>query len=67
MKKFSLFLIKCIFKEILNWLTVCGIIKLGTLCFDWKFHWNIATIIWGILFVRDIIKNIKNKLNIKRS
>lgn len=30
----------------LSWLLTCGLIKLITLCFGWKFSWAIATGIW---------------------
>lgn len=63
MKKFSLFLIICIFEVVLSWLSVCGIIKLVTLCFNLKFKWNIATGIWCILCTA--YRLLKNKLNIK--
>lgn len=35
----------------LSWITMCGIIKLITLCFGLPFKWSIATGIWLILVV----------------
>lgn len=41
-----------------SWLITCGIIKLITLCFGWKFKWSIATGIWLITIIaRGIFKN----------
>lgn len=41
-----------------SWLITCGIIKLISLCFGWKFKWGIATGIWLItLIARGILKN----------
>lgn len=41
-----------------SWLITCGIIKLITLCFGWKFNWGIATGIWLITIIaRGIFKN----------
>lgn len=33
----------------ISWIATCGIIKLVTLCFGWKFKWSIATGIWLIM------------------
>ena len=30
----------------ISWIVTCGIIKLITMCFGWKFSWAIATGIW---------------------
>lgn len=41
-----------------EWLIICGVIKLITLCFGWVFKWKIATGIWlGILILRTIFKD----------
>lgn len=34
-----------------DWLSICGIVKLITLCFDVTFSWAIATGVWLILFL----------------
>lgn len=51
MKKFGLFIIALALSYGLSWLSVCGVIKLVTLCFNLKFKWNIATGIWIIFYV----------------
>lgn len=33
----------------LSWIATCGIIKLVTLCFGWKFSWAVASGIWLIM------------------
>jgi hypothetical protein len=33
----------------ISWIATCGIIKLITLCFGWKFKWSVATGIWLIM------------------
>ena len=33
----------------ISWIITCGIIKLITLCFGWKFSWSIATGVWLIM------------------
>ena len=33
----------------ISWIVTCGIIKLITLCFGWKFKWSVATGIWLIM------------------
>ena len=33
----------------ISWIVTCGIIKLITMCFGWKFSWAIATGIWLII------------------
>ena len=38
-----------------SWISVCGIIKLITLCFGWSFSWAIATGIWLIFFLVKIV------------
>lgn len=35
----------------LSWIATCGIIKLITLCFGWKFKWSIATGIWLMICI----------------
>lgn len=41
-----------------SWLVTCGIIKLITLCFGWRFKWSIATGIWLIICIaRTIFSN----------
>lgn len=35
----------------LSWLVTCGLIKLITLCFGWKFSWGIATGVWLIFIL----------------
>ena len=32
-----------------NWIVICGIVKLITLCFGWTFSWPIATGIWLVM------------------
>ena len=32
-----------------SWISVCGVVKLITLCFGWNFNWAISTGIWLIL------------------
>ena len=34
-----------------NWIVICGIIKLITLCFGWTFSWSIATGIWLVMIL----------------
>lgn len=38
----------------LSWLSVCGIIKLITMCFGLTFSWSVATGIWLILWLLKI-------------
>lgn len=42
----------------ISWIGTCGIIKLITMCFGWKFRWSIATGIWLIIY---LIRNAANK------
>lgn len=35
----------------LSWVVTCGLIKLITLCFGWKFSWGIATGVWLIFIL----------------
>ena len=50
----------------LSWLTICGIIKLITLCFNLKFSWLISTGIWLIICIlKSIFKN-NTTVNIKK-
>lgn len=35
----------------ISWILTCGVIKLITVCFGWKFKWLIATGIWLIMCV----------------
>ena len=46
-----------------SWIVTCGIIKLITLCFGWRFKWSIATGIWLIIRILRSIFNVtvKNK------
>lgn len=30
----------------INWLAVCGFVKLIVICFEWTFSWRVATGIW---------------------
>lgn len=34
-----------------NWIVICGIVKLITLCFGWTFSWTIATGIWLVMIL----------------
>lgn len=38
-----------------SWLITCGLVKLVTLCFGWVFSWPIATGIWLILVVINLL------------
>ena len=38
-----------------SWLITCGLVKLVTLCFGWAFSWPIATGIWLILVVINLL------------
>lgn len=41
-----------------SWGVTCGIIKLITMCFGWKFKWSIATGIWLVIcLARTVFKN----------
>ena len=51
MKKGFLITLIVILLFVLSWAITCGIIKLITLCFGWKFSIAIATGIWLILFL----------------
>lgn len=44
-----------VFLCFLSWALTCGIIKLITICFSWKFKWPIATGIWLIMCVAQSI------------
>lgn len=46
---FAIFMIA--FLYFLSWILTCGVIKLITVCFGWKFKWLIATGIWLIMCV----------------
>lgn len=63
--KTGLFVILMIaFLYFLSWILTCGVIKLITVCFGWKFKWLIATGIWIIMCV---MKNIFSKtINVQR-
>ena len=39
----------------INWIVICGVIKLITICFGWTFTWPIATGIWLILILLESI------------
>ena len=41
-----------------SWIVTCGIIKLITLCFGWRFKWSIATGIWLIIRILRSIFNV---------
>lgn len=30
----------------ISWITICGLVKLITMCFGWKFTWAIGTGVW---------------------
>ena len=47
----------------ISWIFTCGLIKVITLCFGWKFSWGIATGIWFIiLLLKSIFSvNVKTK------
>lgn len=34
-----------------NWIVICGLVKLITLCFGWTFSWPIATGIWLVIIL----------------
>lgn len=43
----------------LDWLLTCGIVKILSLCFGFVFSWKIATGVWIIIIVIQILlKNI---------
>ena len=42
----------------ISWIATCGIIKLITMCFGWKFSWAIATGIWLIICILKSIFNV---------
>ena len=46
-----LYLLELIVEHLINWLVVCGLIKLITICFGFTFSWLIATGIWLILIL----------------
>ena len=47
----ALIILRTIIAYAMIWLTICGLIKLITLCFGWTFSWIIATGIWLILLL----------------
>lgn len=49
----------------ISWIATCGVIKLITLCFNWKFKWSIATGIWLILCLAKNIFNVTANNNNK--
>lgn len=50
---FAIFMI--VFLYFLSWILTCGVIKLITVCFGWKFKCTIATGIWLIMCVMENI------------
>lgn len=43
--------------QVIEWLIVCGLVKLVTLCFGWTFSWLIATGVWlAIKIIRFLFK-----------
>ena len=52
-------IIYLIFAYGVSWLITCGIIKLITLCFGWTFKWSVATGIWLILYLLNLVLNKK--------
>lgn len=45
-----------------SWIVTCGVIKLITICFGWKFKWSIATGIWLVMcLARTVFKNTSSK------
>lgn len=45
----------------LRWGATCGVVKLITMCFGWKFKWSSATAIWLILcLARTVFNNRSN-------
>jgi hypothetical protein len=44
-----------------SWAITCGIIKLITLCFGWTFKWKIATGIWLIICLLQLIFKSSDK------
>lgn len=45
----------------ISWIVTCGIIKLITMCFGWKFSWAIATGFWLIICILKSIFNVTVK------
>ena len=45
-----------------SWISTCGIIKLITMCFGWKFKWSIATGIWLVMFfiIKPLFRSAKS-------
>lgn len=39
----------------LSWLITCGLVKLITMCFGWPFSWAVATGVWLIMFLWNIV------------
>lgn len=37
-----------------SWVVACGLVKVITLCFGWKFSWGIATGVWVIFLLIDV-------------
>lgn len=51
----------------ITWIVTCGFIKLITLCFGLTFKWKIATGIWLIIYLLDLLRSrFKIKFNFKR-
>lgn len=55
MKKGFLFALLVVLLCFLSWLATCGIIYLITLCFGLKFKWIIATGIWLLVFLINLL------------
>lgn len=51
----------------LSWLMICGFVKLITLCFGWSFSWLVATGIWLLIFMFNLIFKTKKKQERTRS
>ena len=45
----------------ISWIVTCGIIKLITMCFGWKFSWAIATGRWLIICILKSIFSVTVK------
>ena len=45
----------------ISWIVTCGIIKLITMCFGWKFSWASATGIWLIICILKSIFSVTVK------
>ena len=51
----AVFIVLAIFA--FSWIVTCGLVKLITLCFGWKFSWGIATGVWLIFCAFDLYRS----------